>query len=131
MVFLLLLIVLLYLKSSLMFENDGYSYLVALALPFTILTILAAIFVYDKYISKLQDSHSQIFKSLVTLLSIFCVCLVVFVVLLSLYLSKPASNRLFMQISIAPYYIALFILAAFFVYISPGLVDKLNGIPRY
>ena len=50
---LLLLIVLLYLKNNLVFENDGFSYLVALALPLTILTILAGVYIYDKYVSKL------------------------------------------------------------------------------
>lgn len=53
MIVLLLLIVLVYLKNNLIFENDGFSYLIALALPFTILTILAGIFIYDKYVSKL------------------------------------------------------------------------------
>lgn len=34
-------------------------------------------------------------------------------------------------VSAGPYYISVLILSGFFVYISPGLVDKLNGIPRY
>ena len=35
------------------------------------------------------------------------------------------------EISAGPYYISVLILCGFFVYISPGLVDKVNGIPRY
>ena len=131
MVTLLLLIVLVYLKNNLVFENDSFSYLVALALPFTILVILAGIYVYDKFVSKLQESHRSIFIKLATLLCVFCVCLIAFVVLLSLYFSNPGSMKLVAEISAGPYYVALIILSGFFIYISPGLVDKLNGIPRY
>ena len=131
MVVLLLLVVLLYLKNNLVFENDSFSYLVAFALPFTILVILAGIYVYDKFVSKLQESHRSIFIKLATLLCVFCVCLVAFVVLISLYFSNPSSMKLVAEISAGPYYISFIILSGFFVYISPGLVDKLNGIPRY
>ena len=34
-------------------------------------------------------------------------------------------------ISVIPYYIVLFIATGFFIYISPGLLDKINGIPKY
>jgi hypothetical protein len=67
----------------------------------------------------------------VALLCIFTISLIVFVSILSLYLQNPVENRPLFQIALIPYYLALLIFIAFLVYLSPALLDKVNGIPYY
>ena len=131
MIVLFIMIILVYLKNNLLYESNGYSYLLALGLPVFILTVLGSIFLYKTYISKLEQSHRSIYTMLVTLLVVIAITVVVFIVMLSLFLSKPDSMKSLAYISVIPYYIVLVITAAFFVYISPGLLDKINGIPNY
>ena len=68
---------------------------------------------------------------LLNLLVLTSLAFVAFIVLLSLYLSKPESMKSIALASAIPYYIALIITIGFFIYISPGLLDKINGIPKY
>ena len=42
-----------YLKDNLLFESNGYPYLLALGLPVAILAVLAGFILYNGYISKL------------------------------------------------------------------------------
>lgn len=131
MIVLFVLIILVYLKNNFLYESNGFPYLLALALPVIILTVLGSIFVYKTYISKLEQSHRSIYTMLVTLLVVVGITFVVFIVMISLFLSKQDSMKSVAYISVIPYYIVLVITAAFFVYISPGLLDKINGIPKY
>ena len=50
--------------------------------------------------------------------------------MLSAYLSFP-NLGIVAELSLIPYYLGLLIGTSFFIYISPGLFDKLNGLPRY
>ena len=131
MIVLFVMIILVYLKNNLLYESNGYPYLLALGLPVIVLTILGSIFLYKTYISKLEQSHRSIYIMLVTLLVITSIAIVAFIVMLSLFLSKPDSMKSVAYISVIPYYIVLLITTAFFVYISPGLLDKINGVPKY
>jgi len=131
MIVLFVMIILVYLKNNFLYESNGFPFLLALALPVIILTMLGSIFVYKTYISKLEQSHRSIYTMLVTLLVVVGITFVVFIVMLSLFLSKPDSMKSLAYVSVIPYYIVLVITAAFFVYISPGLLDKINGIPKY
>jgi len=131
MIVLFVMIILVYLKNNFLYESNGFPFLLALALPVIILTVLGSIFVYKTYISKLEQSHRSIYTMLVTLLVVVGITFVVFIVMLSLFLSKPDSMKSLAYVSVIPYYIVLVITAAFFVYISPGLLDKINGIPKY
>lgn len=130
MVVLLVFIILIHIKNNMLYDNSGFSYLVALALPISLLAILGGVILYSKYLSKLQDSHRPVYLRLVALLCTVCISIIVFAVLVSLYLSKP-SEKLLAELSVAPYYITLLLIVGFFIYISPGLLDKLNGIPKY
>ena len=50
MVVLLLTIISVYLKNNFLYTNESYSYLIALALPLAILTILLCVIIYQKYL---------------------------------------------------------------------------------
>ena len=54
MIVLLIAIILVYVKNNILYESDGYSYVIALALPVIILTLLVDFFLYQTYISKLE-----------------------------------------------------------------------------
>jgi multidrug efflux pump subunit AcrB len=54
MIVLFLAIVLVYLKNNFLFESSGYPYILALGLPVIVLTVLASVFLYTTYISKLE-----------------------------------------------------------------------------
>ena len=53
MITLLITIIMVYLKDNLLFESNGYPYLLALGLPVAILAVLAGFILYNGYISKL------------------------------------------------------------------------------
>ena len=87
MVVLLLTIIMVYVKNNLLYTNEDYSYLLALALPIFVLTVIFGVIIYEKYLWKLSDSHRSTYIKLMTLLIVTSVCLVASVALLSLYLS--------------------------------------------
>ena len=129
---LLLLIIMLYIKNNyFLYTSDGYifSYLIALALPVLLLVIFAFIIIYQRYLLKLGDSHRSIYIWLTSLLVLVSVSIVAFAVVISFYYQSPKEYRDFAYFSVIPYYVALFTVAGFFIYISPGLLDKVNGIP--
>ena len=49
----------------------------------------------------------------------------------SFYLSKPESTEWLGLVALIPYYICWIIIAGFYIYISPGLIDPHNKIPFY
>ena len=131
MIVLFIMIILVYLKNNFMFESNGFPYLIALGLPVIVLTVLGSIFLYKTYISKLEQSHRSVYTMLVSFLVVIGIAIAVFIVILSLFLSKPDSMKSVIIISVIPYYVVFIITAGFFIYISPGLLDKINGIPKY
>jgi len=131
MIVLFVMIILIYLKNNFLYESNGYPYLLALGLPVIVLTVLAGVFLYKTYISKLEQSHRSIYTMLLSLLIIVSIAFVAFIVMLSLFLSKPDSMKTVAYISVIPYYIIVLVATGFFIYISPGLLDKVNGIPKY
>lgn len=131
MVVLLLTIASVYLKNNYLFTNESYSYLVALALPVAILTLLLGVIVYTKYLSKLMDSHRTVYLNCMAVLIISCICFVVFVSLLSIYFNQPKENKEYEFYSVIPYFVALILVSIFFIYVSPGLLDKQNGIEMH
>ena len=62
-----------------------------------------------------------------SLLIITSLCFVASIAILSLYLSSPKEKEMVL-FSVIPYYVGLIIFTIFFIYVSPGLLDKLNGI---
>jgi len=131
MIILFIMIILVYLKNNFMFESNGFPYLIALGLPVIVLTVLGSIFLYKTYISKLEQSHRSVYTMLVSFLVVIGIAIAVFIVMLSLFLSKPDSMKSVIIISVVPYYVVFIITSGFFIYISPGLLDKINGIPKY
>lgn len=131
MIVLFVTIILVYLKNNFLYESGGYPYILALGLPVIILTSLASVFIYKTYISKLEQSHRNVYISLLTLLVLVSVAFIAFILMFSIFLSKPDSMKTLAMASVVPYYIVLLITIGFFVYISPGLLDKINGIPKY
>jgi hypothetical protein len=130
MMLLLLQVTLVYLKSTFLYENQEFTYLMALAIPFTALTIIGCLVLYTKYVIKLKDSHEKIHCQLTTLVVVFGLNVIVFVWLFSLYIQTPENQHL-IYLSLIGYYVALLIWLGFLIYISPGLFDKVNGIPSY
>jgi len=124
---LLVQILALYFKNNYFYTNDTYSYVIALAIPASILIILAAIIIYQKYIVKLYDSHTSVFVNLLLLLVFVSISLIAFVVLISLFFTSPKDKQ-WLYFSLIPYYIGILLVTVFFIYISPGLLDNLNGI---
>ena len=57
MIALLLLIVLWNVKSLALYENQGFSYLYAFGIPSSLLVLVGSWFIYDRYLSKLSQSH--------------------------------------------------------------------------
>jgi hypothetical protein len=58
---------------------------------------------------------------------IVALCLIGFFVLLSLFFTNTTEKE-WLYLSAIPYYIALVLITGFFIYVSPGLLDRLNGI---
>jgi hypothetical protein len=56
---------------------------------------------------------------------------VTFFILLSVYMNNPTNLAIFGILSMIPYYICWFIGMAFYIFISPGLMDPGNKIPFY
>lgn len=124
---LLIEILALYFKNNYFYSNETYTYLIALAIPASILVLLAAIIIYQKYLVKLNDSHSRVHTCLTTLLVTVSLCFIAFFVLVSLFFTNPAQKE-WLYMSAIPYYLALLLITGFFIYMSPGLLDRLNGI---
>lgn len=131
MVFLLAQLILLYLKNNILPDSQSFTYLIAIGLPSSALITLGALFLYQKYVSKLNQSHPKAFNSLLALLVLFSISSICFVLLFSIYLQNPSENRELLGYALIPYYLATFIWTAFFIYLSPGLLDKINGVPGY
>jgi len=124
----------LYIKNNyFLYTSDGYifSYLIALALPVLLLVIFGSSIIYQRYLVKLEDSHRSIYIWLTSLLVLVSVSVVAFALLISFYYQNPKEYRDFAYFSVIPYYVALLTVAGFFIYISPGLLDRVNGIPGH
>ena len=128
---LLALILAIFIKANYLYTDDSYNYLIALALPITILTVLFWAILYQRYLLKLQDSHKTVYGRLLTLSIVFSALVIAFIILFSIYLNSPSKNQDMLIASLIPYYIALLIAGCVLIYLSPGLCDKINGIPVY
>ena len=107
------------------------TYLYSLGVTFDVLALLGATVLYLKYISKLRESHPKIYGNLLAILVVFTICICAFALLFSMYLDSPKESSDMLTYSLIPYYLAIILWTSFFIYISPGLVDKVNGIPKY
>lgn len=65
----------------------GYSYIVAFGLPMTLISLVASDIVYEKYLSKLQESHSAIYNKLLGFLVSLTLSVVAFFVMFSFYMT--------------------------------------------
>ena len=131
---LLLLIVMLYIKNNyFLYTADGaiFSYLLAFALPVLLLVVFGAAIIYQRYLVKLVDSHRSICIWLTSLLVLVSLAVVGFTVLISFYYQTPKEYKDYAYFSVIPYYIAVCLISGFFIYISPGLLDRVNGIPGH
>lgn len=131
MAIVLILIIALHIKNNMLYDDPNFSYLYAFAAPFIVLTAMAAFVIFQRYLYKLRQSHPTVFATLLTILVVFSLCVAAFSVLFALYLDKPSESATLLEISLAPYYVALLLWTGFFTYISPGLLDNVNGIPTY
>lgn len=102
-----------------------------MGVPFSLLVFVTAIYIYQNYVQKLQESHHKVFYYFLAVLIIVSLGLVIFIFLLSMYLQSPEANRHLILLALIPYYVVLLTWTAFLIYISPGLLDKVNGIPFY
>jgi hypothetical protein len=92
MVLLLILIISLYVKINFLLENKSYSFEIALALPFLLVSVAGCTAIYFKYLTKLEDSHHSTFIKMLLLLIIVAVSLFSAVAILSLYLQNPSQK---------------------------------------
>mmetsp|Transcript_2985 Transcript_2985/g.5052 ORF Transcript_2985/g.5052 Transcript_2985/m.5052 type:complete len:167 (-) Transcript_2985:462-962(-) len=132
MAVLLALIVLVYLKNNLFYDNHSqFTYLLALGVPGACLLLTLAFQVYDKYLSKIQQSHSSTYVKLTSLIVLVTICLLSALLLFCLFLENPGSQKSAVYLALAPFYVAYLVLLGFFIYISPGLTNPINGIEGY
>jgi len=121
-------------KNYILQTNKSYasvSFEVVFGFPMSLVIIVGADFVYEKYVAKLQRDHSAIYSRFLSLLVIVAISAIAFVVILSVYLSHPQELRAWGLLSLIPFYLLWTVLASFFVFIIPGLVDPANKIPLY
>lgn len=132
MFLLLVQIIMLYIKNY--FTSRGsYTYVIALAVPISLVCLIATDIIYEKYLSKLQKSaaHNLIYRRLLGLLVLFNLSAIAFFVLLSCYLNKPIDLKICGFLSLIAYYLCWSIITGLFIYIFPGLIDPVVNIPRY
>jgi uncharacterized membrane protein (DUF485 family) len=86
MLVLLITIIMVYFKLNMLATTDAYPFLVALAVPFAILTLLFAAIIYEGYLWKLSDSHRNVYLWLMTLLVVTSICFITAMALFCLYL---------------------------------------------
>ena len=86
---LLLTAVLVFVKLTLLQQAEEFSWLTAFGLPSAILVILGSTILYQKYLSKLRESHKTVFTNLSCLLFLFTAGLIAFLIFASLYISYP------------------------------------------
>ena len=85
----LVMLVLVYVKNNVLYDNSTLTYLFSFGIPFDILVLVGGICLYLKYISKLQDSHPKIFANLTVALSVFTLSIMVFGIMFAMYLDNP------------------------------------------
>lgn len=134
MLLILILLIALYIKNYLITRSatfEDFSYLVAFGVPASLILVVAADILYERFIAKLQRSHAGIYNRLLASLVVVTLSAITAVLLTSLYMSKPQSLAGLGALALIPYFLSWLIVAAFYVYISPGLLDPQNRIPKY
>lgn len=127
-------IVMLYVKNYCMRKIEsyiGYSFLIAFGLPMAVICLVSSDILYEKYVAKLQNSHHAIYQKFLGLLVTLTISSIAFFVLISLYMSRPLDFEMWGIVSMAPYYLSWTIVFGMFIFVSPGLIDEHNNIPRY
>lgn len=87
---LLVLIVMTYLKAT--YVYDSLSFIITLAIPASALSLIGGAFLYQKYVSKLFESHVNIYGILTAFLVIWVLSFSAFIWLLSVYLENPTES---------------------------------------
>mmetsp|Transcript_22993 Transcript_22993/g.35524 ORF Transcript_22993/g.35524 Transcript_22993/m.35524 type:complete len:210 (+) Transcript_22993:376-1005(+) len=124
-------IVAVYLKNNFFFHSHSFTYMEAFSYPVCGLILLAVLILYFGFVVKVRDSHPRTHGWLTWLLFITAACLTLVALGLGLFFDEPSSYRPMVGLMLVPYYIAYVIIVGFFIFISPGLLNKLNGIPKY
>ena len=126
----LALIVLVYMKNTNLYPSKSFTYKEALLYPTLVLILLAGTIIYYRYINKLRDSHKKVHCLLTTFLVIVAVSLAGLVAILALYYDDQATMKPLMFIGLILFYVVFATLLGVFIFVSPGLLNKVNGIPR-
>ena len=100
-----------------------YSYIWAFGVPMILIILVASDIIYEKFIAKLEQSHRLIYTRFVTCLIALTISAKISIVLMSIFMSNPVNMRYFAILALVPYYIGWSIVAGFFIYVSPGLID--------
>jgi len=100
-----------------------YSYVWAFGLPMILIILVSSDIIYEKYIAKLEQSHRLIYTRFVTCLIAITISAMISIILMSIFMSNPVSMRYMAILALVPYYIGWSIVAGFFIYVSPGLID--------
>ena len=127
-------VIMLYVKNYCMKKIEsyiGYSFMIAFGFPMVLICLVSSDILYEKYVAKLQSSHYAIYKKFLGLLVTLTISSIAFFVLLSLYMSKPLDFEMWGIVAMAPYYLSWTIIFGMFIFVSPGLIDEQNNIPRY
>lgn len=123
MIVLFIFIILMFVKNNVLFTSSDFNYFFAFSVPAIALIILAGLIIHQNFISKIQDSHQNVYSILSFSLIGVSSMLIIFFVLIGLFFDNPESMYIAAYIAFIPYYFSILSLALFFVYISPGLMS--------
>lgn len=110
---------------------EGFSFFVALGVPATILVLIFCDLVYEKFLKPLKLAYELLFYKLTTLLVIFDIAAILFVLAVSWYMSQPKSAQAFGVISVVLYFVCWIMVASAFGFVTPGLFNKKHDYPIY
>lgn len=111
---------LIYLKANVL--GQGFKWMFAAAVPLVVLIVLATTLIYLRYLVKIQLSDPGLFGFLTASLVITALGFTSFVICLSIYFDSQ--DKSYAYFALCPYYVALTILIAYYVYMVPGVFAK-------
>lgn len=123
-----------YIKSYLINDPStfaSYSYLLSFGIPSSLIILVLSDIIYERFVAKLQQSHTAIYKRFLACLVLVTLAAVTALILISIYMSDPQDLSIIGGLALIPYYLCWLMVTSFYIYISPGLMDPSNNIPKY
>ena len=91
MIVLFIFIILMFVKNNVLFTSSDFNYFFAFSVPAIALIILAGLIIHQNFISKIQDSHQNVYSILSFSLIGVSLMLIIFFVLIGLFFDNPES----------------------------------------